>query len=92
MSCPARPDVEQIARTSLQGWGLARAEADVLNLHDTFQRLAAFPDLGRDAGDIRPGLLRFESASHAIFYRVSDHGIIIILRILHDRIEGRRHL
>jgi plasmid stabilization system protein ParE len=57
LSGEADADVEEIAETSLQPhcnltatslqyWGLARAERSVFDLRAAFQRLADFPDWG----------------------------------------------
>ena len=84
-------DMASIARESVKTWGWDRAEAYVLDLHRAFDLLATFPDLGRSVGHIRRGHRRFERASHVIFYVRSDDGVLII-RVLHRRMEPRRHL
>lgn len=84
-------DFREIARDSLEKWGEARAETNLASLFKTAQRLAEFPELGRDAGHIRPGLLRMSSSSHVIFHRRCEGGILII-RILHERMDFLSHL
>ena len=91
LSQKADYDILYIARTSVQQWGLARAERYILSLHEAFERLAEFPDMGRNADEIRPGYLQMESASHAIFYRKTETGILIV-RVLHERMDFTRHL
>ena len=91
LSGEADADIETIAETSWRQWGLARAEEYLLGLHQTFQMLAEFPDLGRDAGRIRPGYRQMETASHTVFYRRSGDGILIV-RVLHQRMDFGRHL
>ena len=91
LSRKADADIEAIAEESLRQWGLTRAEKYILGLHETFRMLMEFPDLGRDAGDIRPGYRRIETASHSIFYRKSDAGVLIV-RILHQSMDFGRHL
>jgi toxin ParE1/3/4 len=75
----------------LRQWGLAQAEKYILGLHETFQMLVEFPDLGRDASDIRPGYRKIETASHSIFYRKTGDGVLIV-RVLHQRMDFGRHL
>lgn len=90
LSRKAAADVEAIAEYSLQQWGLARAERYVLGLHETFRTLADFPDLGHDASDIRAAYRRIDTASHAVFYRKTADGVLIV-RILHQHMDfGRR--
>lgn len=91
LSKAADADLEQIARRSVEQWGFARAEAYLLTLHQAFERLAAFPDLGRSIDDVRRGYFRFESESHVAFYRKETSGILIV-RVLHQRMQPERHL
>jgi toxin ParE1/3/4 len=91
LSGKADSDILQIARDSVKQWGLARAEEYVLGLHQAFQRLAEFPDMGRDASHLRTGYMRMESMSHVVFYRKIESGILIV-RILHNRMDFVRHL
>ncbi len=91
LSGEADSDIQQIARESVKRWGFTRAEKYVLGLHETFQRLADFPEMGRDASRVRVGYMQIESAHHSIFYRKTEQGILII-RILHERMDFRRHL
>jgi len=84
-------DVQNIAEHSVKQWGLARAEKYVLELHKTFSRLAEFPEMGRDVSHIRAGYLRMESGSHSIFYQRSEAAVLII-RVLHQRMDFERHL
>ncbi len=91
LSGEADADIEAIAQNSVQQWGIARAETYILGLHQAFQLLADFPDMGRDASHIRPGYLQMATVSHAVFYRKTGGGILIV-RVLHQRMDFRRHL
>lgn len=91
LSKEADEDIVLIAQASLARWGLVQAEQYVLGLHEAFERLAQFPDLGREANDIQPGYLHLENASHSIFYKKIAQGIWII-RVLHERMDFARRL
>jgi toxin ParE1/3/4 len=91
LSGKADADIENIAESSLRQWGIAQAEEYILGLHETFQMLVEFPDLGRDAGHIRPGYRKTESASHSVFYRKAEEDILIV-RVPHQRMDFGRHL
>lgn len=91
LSRKAASDVEAIAEFSLQRWGLARAERYILGLHETFRTLAEFPELGRDASEIRARYRRIDTASHSVFYRKTGDGVLIV-RILHQHMDFGRHL
>ena len=91
LSVKAAEDIETIAEFSIRQRGLARAEKYILGQHETFQRLVEFPDLGRDASDIRRGYRKIETASHSVFYRKTNNGVLIV-RVLHQRMDFGRHL
>ena len=87
----ADSDVERIARDSVDKWGWTQAERYVSQLHHAFETIAQFPGIGRDVSHLRDGYLRFEHASHSVFYRRMEGGILIV-RILHSRMLAELHL
>jgi toxin ParE1/3/4 len=91
LSRQADNDIQAIAEDSVRTWGLARAETYILALHQAFQQLSEFPDMGRDVSHIRPGYRRMDSNSHAVFYKKTDSGVLIV-RVLHQRMDFVRHL
>lgn len=91
LSCKADADIEAIAEASLRQWGLAVAERYSLGLHETFTMLAGFPDLGRDASNVRRGHRKIETASHSVFYRKVQQDVLIV-RVLHQHMDSERHL
>ena len=48
-------------------------------------------DFGADYGFVIKGVRRYEAVSHAIYYR-STGADILVLRVLHGRIDPARHL
>jgi toxin ParE1/3/4 len=91
LSGAADADVQNIAEESAKRWGLERAEKYISALHETFERLAEFPNMGRDASHIRSGYMQIESGSHSVFYRRTESGVLIV-RVLHERMDFERHL
>lgn len=87
----AAADFRAIARESLEKWGEERTELYLKSLFETARRLAEFPELGRDSSHILSGLLCMNSTSHVIFYKKRESGILII-RILHERMDFLTHL
>lgn len=83
-------DLEQIARYTEKRWGYAQAEAYLLTFEAAFMNLAVYPDTGRPVLE-RAGYFRIESGSHVVFYRKQATGVLIV-RVLHQRMEPRRHL
>lgn len=93
---------------SAERWGSeARRRYEAL-LFDAIQQLAAQPDgpLTPKRSDVgprirsfhvrhtrrEPGAERVRQPVHVIYYRPRQGGIIEIVRILHERMEPRRHL
>ena len=87
----AEEDVTNIYRYSFENFGEAQADTYHDGLNDCFRLLADTPLIGRDYGSLRPGLRRYEQASHSVYYRLTDTGILI-LRVLHRRMDPARHL
>jgi toxin ParE1/3/4 len=91
LSPRARIDLDEIWNYSARAWSVEQAEAYLDALGQTLALLTANPRLGRDAGDIRPGYLKFPTASHVIYYRLSERTLDVI-RILHRSMDAGRHL
>jgi toxin ParE1/3/4 len=87
----AERDVFDIYLYTLEHFGPAQADQYTAELIARFSAIAAQPSLGRDFGDIHPGARRANQGSHAIYYR-PDADRILILRILHQRMDPARHL
>ena len=91
LSPKAREDLRGIWRHTTAHWGRAQANKYLRALGETFDRLAAKPDLGRSCNDLRPGYRRIKAQAHVIFFRM-DGGGVEIVRILHQSMDFRRHL
>ena len=87
----AARDLAEIADYTINTFGIAQARQYRDGLHDCFQKLANKPELGRDASELAPRLKRYAYQSHMIFYTVQDKSITII-RVLHQRMDFKRHL
>jgi len=87
----ARADLKEIARYSGREWGAARKQRYMQLMRDRFRELLRSPDLGpaRDElGACHRGLV---AGSHVIFYR-RVRGQIVVMRVLHQRMDVHLHL
>lgn len=84
-------DLEAIAEYTIERFGLEQARGYRDDLGACFDRLANNPKLGRPAGELGPDLRRYEHRSHIIFYQQTLEGILIV-RVLHYRMEVTRHI
>lgn len=105
---PAQLDLANIPTTSAERWGAEGRRRYAAILAAAMRQVAAEPDgpLTRKRPELRAGLRSFhvgyarhpaEAAKvkrpvHILYYRVGSKGVIEIVRVLHDRMEPRRHL
>ncbi len=87
----ALADLDQIWRYSAESWGEERADIYLAAIRDTLLLLSHNPGLARNAGDIRPGLMKYGAGSHVLYFRVRADAIVVT-RILHSRMDAGRHL
>ena len=87
----AEQDLIDIYLYGIEHFGLDQAERYSEMLHARIDTIAENPSFGSDYGFVRDGLRRYESVSHAIYFRRTGEGVRI-LRILHGRMDPGRHL
>jgi toxin ParE1/3/4 len=87
----ARADLRSIRRYSLRTWGEERTAEYMAALRDTMKRLLAGAAASRPRDDLRPGLQMTTSGRHCIFFE-ADPSRILVIRVLHERMDYRRHL
>ena len=87
----AERDLESIWTYTVQQWGLDQANRYIDFLTATFATLAEAPETAPACDAIRPGYRRHSAERHMIYFRVADYGIVVV-RILHDRMDAPRHL
>ncbi|MDF1721104.1 MAG: type II toxin-antitoxin system RelE/ParE family toxin [Minwuia sp.] len=92
VSVEARRDVKEIGRFTQQQWGKDQRNTYLRKIASVVEGLAADTSGARKSDDIRPGLLSVQTGSHVIFFHRRDDGDVVVLRILHQRMDFRRHL
>ena len=60
-------------------------------LRDTMKGLVRGTVITRARDDLRPGIQMATSGRHCIFFEADDSRILVV-RVLHDRMDYRRHL
>ena len=91
ISRPARDDLGDIWRYSAATWGTERADACIDAMISRFAWLAANKPLWRERSDVQRGLYGYPQGRHIILFRERSGGMDIV-RILHDRMDIRRHV
>ena len=87
----ARADLKSIRRYSQRTWGPDRTGQYMAALRDTMKGLLAGTVGSRNRDDLRPGLQMATSGRHHVFFE-SDQSRILVVRVLHDRMDYQRHL
>lgn len=76
--------------TPFYEWSLEQANSYVNDVIDAFEGLRDGSKRGRFT-DIRPGYLKYAVGSHVIYFR--EHAnMLLVVRILHGRMDVGRHL
>ena len=87
LSPAAQADLGEIWDYSARNWGAEQADRYILAIRDACEAVADGRRQGRPIDDIRPGYRKLALASHFLFYRITDAGMIDVIRILHQRMD-----
>ncbi len=87
----ARADLKSIRRYSQRTWGSDRTAQYMAALRDTLKGLLTGTVISRHRDDLRPGLQMAISGRHCVFFE-ADPSRILVVRVLHDRMDYQRHL
>jgi toxin ParE1/3/4 len=91
LSPAAQADIDSLWDYTTRNWGSDQAERYVLGIRDACRELAEGARHGRSADDVRAGY-RKAVGSHILFFRMTDDGVVDVVRILHQRMDASRHL
>lgn len=91
LSPRAETDLAEIADYTIETFGVEQARRYRNDLEACFQSLAQNPRLGRSVEWLATGLRRFEHRSHVVFYVEDERGVVVV-RVLHVRMDASRHL
>ena len=91
LSNQAASDIGDIARYTIERFGIEQARSYRDSVIACFQSLGENPELGRNIDDIRNGYRCLNHQFHIIFYK-ADGPDILIVRVLHNRMDAPQHL
>jgi toxin ParE1/3/4 len=92
LSAKAKSDLTKIAKYTQLTWGQAQRNNYLKLLDNSFQLLAAEPELGINCNYIREGYSKYPQSSHVIYYKEHKADQILIVRILHKSMDVNRAL
>ena len=87
----ARADLASIRRFSTRSWGRDQTSRYIDALRDTMKGLAQGTVVTRARNDLRPAIQMATCGRHSIFFE-ADGSRILVVRVLHNRMDYRRHL
>jgi toxin ParE1/3/4 len=91
LSRKAQSDLSDIWDYTARHWGLEQASRYVRSIATACDDIAAQRIAGRAADEVRAGYRKWPVGSHVIFYR-TDGQTLVVIRILHKRMDVPRHL
>jgi toxin ParE1/3/4 len=91
LSPRASRDLAEIWLYTRESWSTKQADTYYRELVSAMDGLAKGTKHGKPIDDIRAGYLSCSSGSHRIIYRQQGR-LVLIVRILHQRMNVRRHL
>ena len=83
----AYSDLIAIGRFTEKEWGKSQRITYLKQMDECFLQIANNPDIGTSCDFIRTGYRKFPQASHLIFYRQDQEGLIEIIRVLHKGMD-----
>jgi len=88
----ADEDIKSIIDYTISTFGLAQAEKYYRGLEDKFSSITEGRAHSQDYSFVREGLKRTNFQSHAIYYKIIHEDEVLILNVLHQRMDELRHL
>lgn len=91
ISKKALQDLEQIWQYSAQKWSEDQADTYYLQLLDGIEGIVAFPEKGRPIDHVKKGYRFYPVQAHLIFYRLNSANELLVIRILHKKMNVSDH-
>ena len=88
---PAQLDMTAIEAYTLKTWGRGQADKYLAGIEDRLDDLARSPAMGAAFRHGKKSMRVFPVGRHVIYYRVTASELIV-LRVLHKRMDAGRHL
>jgi len=92
ISAKAKDDLRKIWSYTLEKWSEKQAETYYGNLVNAFDYIAFNPfSAGHPYNEVSDGLRGMTVNKHIVFYRILKNDKVRIIRILHSRMDIKRH-
>ena len=85
-------DLEEIWSYTKQKWSLEQADRYYNLVIDEIEFIASNPLLGRSIDFIKEGFRSTKVKSHVVFYKQQKDETILVVRILHQRMDSENRM
>jgi toxin ParE1/3/4 len=85
-------DLEEIWSYTYQKWSLKQADRYYNLIIDEIEFIASNPLSGRTIDHIKEGYRSTKVKSHVVFYKQQEDDTILIVRILHQRMDSENRI
>jgi toxin ParE1/3/4 len=85
-------DLAEIWEYTYKEWSEKQANKYYKLLLESCQELATYPNFGKNYNLVQPELLGYKTNNHIIFFKIISVKEILILRILHERMDLKSKL
>ena len=92
LSPKAKAGLSDVWDYTYSEWGVDQAEKYIRELWATMQEQTRDLTKSVDSGDVRKGYRKVRSGSHVIFFKVTRDGVVVVVRILHQKMDFDRHI
>ena len=93
ISKQATEDLYRIWEYTVDSWSEEQADKYYSVLEGAFNRIASHPlVIGRKCDVILPGLRVYHVRRHMVFYMLQPDGRVLIVRVLHEKMDDSQHL
>lgn len=91
LTTEAQRDLADILLYTLQRWGEDQQDRYAMALEQGLVLLAENPEIGRSRPELFRGCRSYRVREHILYYVLRDEAVVII-RVLHGRMDALRHL
>jgi toxin ParE1/3/4 len=85
-------DLSEIWEYTVEEWSETQANRYYNFVLESYQEIANHPQFGKQYEEIEKDLLGFKSNHHIIFFKVVSPKEIVVVRILHERMDLKSKL
>lgn len=91
ISGPARLDLQEIWLHTELSWNINQADRYIDVIAARIEWLSEYRNLWKTRDDIQTGLFSYKEGRHLILFK-QEPGVLIVVRVLHDRMDVKRHI